>query len=89
MVEILVVGATVFNRSHIEISIDVHATADGFFDGFFGAVFFEVVVFTDVGGDEASLEVSMDSAGGFGGGSPFFNGPGTAFFFAGSEKTFF
>ena len=56
------------------------------FDGFFGAVFFEVVVVADVGGDKTALKISMDGAGGFGGGSAFFDGPGTAFFFSGGEE---
>ena len=69
-----------------DISFAFGAEEAGFFDGFFGAELFEVVVFTDVGGDETSLEVSMDSAGGFGGGGAFFDGPGAALFLAGGEE---
>ena len=69
-----------------DVGFTFGAEEAGFFDGFFGAELFEVVVFTNVGGDEAPLEVSMDSAGGFGGGGAFFNGPGAAFFLAGGEE---
>ena len=58
----------------------------GGFDGLFGAELFEIIEITNTGCDEAALEVGMDGAGGFGGGGAFFNGPGTTFFFACSEK---
>jgi hypothetical protein len=35
LLPVVVIGATVFDRPYIEISIDPHATAHGFTDGFF------------------------------------------------------
>lgn len=58
----------------------------GGFDGLFGAEFFEVAVITNIGRDEAPLKIGMNSASSFGRGGAFFDGPGTAFFFAGSEE---
>ena len=69
-----------------DVSFSFGAEFAGGFDGLFGAELFEVVEITNIGSDEASLEICMDGAGGFGSGGAFFNGPGTTFFFACSEK---
>lgn len=58
----------------------------GLFYGEFGTEAFQVVIFADIGGDETSLKICMNGAGGFWSSRAFFDGPGAAFFFASSEE---
>ena len=55
-------------------------------DGEFGAEASEVVVFTDVGGDESAFEIGVDGASGLGSSGTFFDGPGATLFLAGGEE---
>ena len=58
----------------------------GGFDGLFGAELFQIVIITDLSGDEDTLEIGVDGAGGFWGSGAFFDSPGTAFFLAGGQE---
>lgn len=69
-----------------DVSFTFGAEKAGLFDGELGAEAGEVIVFADARGNEATLKVGVDGAGGFGGGGAFLDGPGAAFFFAGGEE---
>ena len=58
----------------------------GLFDGELGTEAGKVIVFADARGNEATLKIGVDGAGGFGGGGTLLDGPGTTFFFAGGEE---
>ena len=69
-----------------DVGFALGAEFAGFFYGLLGAELFEIAEVANACGNEATLKICMDGAGGFGGGGAFFDGPGAAFFFAGSEE---